>query len=141
MGLAFGAGHSNMSFELTAPILVVDDDARQVEMIRAMLDRFGFENVDYTVDCREAQELLQHATYELVISDLYMEPIGGLDLPRIVAETQRATRFLLITGSVSASTVAMLVGANDYLTKPFTPKALEAKLRSILAPQPRMAAA
>ena len=129
-----------MPVNLTASILVVDDDPKQVEMIRTMLDRFGFENVDYTVDCCEAQELLRDVTYDLVISDLYMEPIGGLELLRMVAQTQRTTRFLLITGSVSASTVAMLVGANDYLTKPFTPKELEAKLSLILAPERRMAA-
>ena len=122
-------------------ILVVDDDPTMGDMVVKMLSRLGFENVDLANTMVQAESLIRNETYQLVISDLYLKPGGGLELlSAIRSHAQNSeTSFLLMTGSVGGSVAATLCGANGYILKPFTHEQLKAKLERIGRPQIRVA--
>ena len=69
-----------MAFDLSMPILVVDDYATMIRIIRNLLKQIGFENVDDASDGSAALAKMQGKKYGLVISDWNMEPMTGYDL-------------------------------------------------------------
>jgi two-component system, chemotaxis family, chemotaxis protein CheY len=121
----------------TAPVLVVDDQPIMVDLTRRILSRLGFEEIDHEPDGEKALVRLRSREYQLVICDMHMTPITGLQLLRSVRQDKSldGTRFLLMTGSVEPSTVAAArqAGADAYLLKPFTPEQLKGKLESIFS--------
>ena len=122
-----------MSFDPKAPILVVDDDPMMLNLVSRFLARRGFERIDTAQQIDIAQKMVCRRGYQLVISDLFVEPGGGLALLYTIRSLARlrTTRFLLMTGSVGASFAAMLVGADGFIMKPFTEAQLENKLELI----------
>jgi len=117
-----------------APILVVDDEATIVEALQAVLTDEGFE-VDVAEDGEGAWELLDETAYGLVVLDLNLPDMGGLELFDRIREEELGCEVIIITGegSVDSAVQAMRNGAYDYLTKPLetdrlkalVPKALE----------------
>jgi CheY-like chemotaxis protein len=73
-----------MAFDLSMPILVVDDYNTMIRIIRNLLKQIGFENVDDASDGSAALTKMQGRKYGLVISDWNMEPMTGYDLLREV---------------------------------------------------------
>jgi two-component system chemotaxis response regulator CheY len=69
-----------MAFDLSMPILVVDDYSTMIRIIRNLLKQLGFENVDDASDGSAALAKMQTKRYGLVISDWNMEPMTGYDL-------------------------------------------------------------
>ncbi len=117
-----------------APILVVDDEETIVEALQAVLSEEGFE-VDVAEDGESAWEQLEEEAYGLVILDLKLPEMGGLELFEKIREEELGCEVIIITGqgSVDSAVQAMRNGAYDYLTKPLetdrlkalVPKALE----------------
>jgi DNA-binding NtrC family response regulator len=117
-----------------APILVVDDEEAIVEALQAVLSGEGFE-VDIAGDGESAWEHLQEDTYGLVILDLKLPDVDGLELFERMRDQDMGSEVIIITGkgSVDSAVEAMRNGAYDYLTKPLesdrlralVPKALE----------------
>ncbi len=101
-------------------ILVVDDDSSILEMIASSL-----ELERYSVDCasssKEALDLLEKTEYALVISDIYLDELTGLDLLRRLQRDRPEARLVLITAHATVETAVTAVqeGAFDYLSKPF----------------------
>jgi len=126
-----------MRVDHTAPVLVVDDQAIMVDLTRRILSRLGFEQIDQELDAEKALFKLRSREYQLVICDMHMQPITGLQLLRSVRQDKslEGTRFLLMTGSVEPSTVmaAKQAGADAYLLKPFTPEQLKGKVEEIFS--------
>lgn len=114
-------------------ILAVDDEYQ----VRETLARFLLVK-GYLVDAAEsgshALELIKKKTYDLVLSDMVMEDIDGIDLLREVKAQYPDTPFLLFTGYASLDTAieALRLGANDYLQKPFNYEELLLKVNSAL---------
>jgi two-component system chemotaxis response regulator CheY len=123
-------------FDFNQSILIVDDHQVMVDLIMRYVRKIGFTDVDHTVNGMQALRMLRDKRYGLVISDLQMEPLGGLQLLRSVRadEDLRHVRFLMATGDVEAAnvTAAKKLGVDSYLLKPFTRMQLEAKLHEIL---------
>jgi two-component system chemotaxis response regulator CheY len=123
-------------------ILIVDDEWMMVEVMTAILRKLRYEDVDFAADGMTALQMMQDKPYGLVISDVNMEPMGGLDLLRTVRADPglKATPFILTTASRAPDTVfaAKRLGADHYLLKPFTPKQLAEKIEIILRRTPRM---
>jgi two-component system, chemotaxis family, chemotaxis protein CheY len=119
------------------PVLVVDDQVVMGDLTRRLLARLGFENVEYTTDGHHALALLRDKKHKLVVSDLHMEAMGGIQLLRAVrADDQlKGTPFILMTGSVGISDVfaAKYAGTDAYLLKPFTKDQLRAKIHEALS--------
>ena len=119
----------------TKPVLVIDDHALTRDLLASILRKFGFD-VDLAADGTEALLKLEERRYALVISDLNMEPIDGLQIVHSVRrqEEYRQTPFLLMTASMATEKViaAKRAGVDAYILKPFTPQALMAKIQAAL---------
>ena len=119
------------------PLLVVDDQKMMVELAQRVLSRLGFENIDDASDGYQALTLLREKKHKLVISDLRMAAMGGIQLLKAVrADDQlKNTPFILMTGSLDVPNVlaAKYAGTDAYLLKPFTQDQLKAKLLEVLS--------
>lgn len=118
-----------------ARILIVDDSRVTRQIIRGMLERAGFANLDEAADGKEALGLLGRRSYALVISDWNMAPMSGLDLLTAMrsSSTLAAIPFIMATARSQKrfSDVARDRGATRYLEKPFSGETLIACLRSV----------
>ena len=125
-----------LSVDFVPTALVVDDQAMMVELISVMLRRIGFETVDGALGGPEALELLRSRRYGLIVSDLNMQPMTGLELLERVrgSEPGGDTPFLMTTASLNTAyaAAARSAGVTNYLLKPFTPDLLRAKVRATL---------
>ena len=131
-----------MAFDLSMPILVVDDYSTMIRIIRNLLKQIGFENVDEASDGSAALAKLQTKRYGLVISDWNMEPMTGYDLLKEVrADPNLATTpFIMITAESKTENViaAKKAGVNNYIVKPFNAATLKTKIEAVF---PDMASA
>jgi DNA-binding NtrC family response regulator len=101
-------------------LLVVDDEPGVLALVRRVAETEGFE----VLTCgggREAIEVAARRTPDLVLVDLRMPDVGGLDVVRAIREADPHARVVLMTGHASIDTAveAVKLGAADYLTKPF----------------------
>jgi len=101
-------------------ILVVEDDAVARDLLREILSAEGFE-VDAVDDGAPAVERAASGRYDLVVSDIRMERVGGMDVLRAFSERAPGTPVILITafGDVTGAMEAIGHGAYDYVSKPF----------------------
>lgn len=101
-------------------ILVVDDEESIREFLEIMLKKEGYE-VTLAEDGQKAKDLLTKKTFDMIISDLQMPNVTGIELLKHVKESYPDTVFMLITafGTTETAVEAMKMGAYDYLTKPF----------------------
>ncbi len=100
-------------------ILVIDDDPSNREAISLLLNSSGYQ-VQSAASGEEALELLQKNSFEVILTDLFLPGISGIDILKRVKEDAPSSSVILITGKASAETAveAMKSGAFDYLTKP-----------------------
>ena len=102
-------------------ILVVDDSGTTLEVLQRNLTAAGY-RVFTAAGVAEAVEILEGAALDLVITDLKMPKISGLDLVRHVRENFKDTEVMMITGypSIEGAVNAIKTGAEEFLAKPFT---------------------
>ncbi|TFG56206.1 MAG: response regulator, partial [Candidatus Aminicenantes bacterium] len=108
-----------------AKILVVDDEMGIREGCRRVLAEEGFD-IDLAEDGTIGLLRVQEKAYDLILVDLMMPGIGGLDLIKKIHEIDPEIILVVITGYATIETAveATKRGAYDYLPKPFTPEAL-----------------
>jgi len=101
-------------------ILVVDDEESIREFLEIMLKKEGYE-VTLAEDGQKAKELLAKKTFDMIISDLQMPHVTGIELLKHVKDTSPEIVFMMITafGTTETAVEAMKMGAYDYITKPF----------------------
>lgn len=124
-----------------AHILVVDDFDVVRREVKLLLKKIGFLNVDTAEDGTEAfAKLHETKDYALVISDLTMNQMGGLDLLRSIRADRRlqALRFIMVTGHNEPAHViaAKKAGVNGYVVKPFNADTLRQRVEAALGPIP-----
>ncbi|HNT86471.1 MAG TPA: sigma-54 dependent transcriptional regulator [Candidatus Hydrogenedentes bacterium] len=114
-------------------ILVVDDSAPTLEVLQRNLSADGYK-VFTAPNVASAVALLESNKVDLVITDLKMPKIGGMDLVRHVRENFRDTEVMMITGypSIEGAVEAIKTGAEEYLAKPFTDEELSAAVQRAL---------
>jgi len=118
-----------------APILVVDDDAKIVRLVRTYLERDGF-TVVTAADGPAALEAIETHQPALVVLDLMLPELDGRAVIRAVRRDEEAARTPILVLSARSSTIDRIAGledgADDYLPKPFSPAELVLRVKSIL---------
>ncbi|MFC1888855.1 sigma-54-dependent transcriptional regulator [Thermodesulfobacteriota bacterium] len=114
-------------------ILIVDDVPTTIEVIQRNLSSEGYQVL--TASCAiDAINILESTPIDLVVTDLKMPKVSGLDLIRHVRENYKGTEVMMITGyaTVEGAVEAVKTGAEEYLTKPFTDEELLSSVRRAL---------
>ena len=113
-------------------VLVVDDDAKTVELVKLYLDRDGYQ-VLTAYDGVEALRLAREGYPDLIVLDLMLPDIDGLEICRTLRRESDVPIIMLTARTTDRDKLAGLdLGADDYVTKPFSPKELAARVRAVL---------
>ena len=114
-------------------VLIVDDDAAMCEMLRGALQRRGFDAAS-RASPGEALEALEVEPWDVVITDLNMRGMSGIDLCQRVAQTRADVPVIVVTafGSLETAIAAIRAGAWDYVTKPFEMDAIAVAIERAL---------
>jgi DNA-binding response OmpR family regulator len=113
-------------------ILVVDDDRKTAELIRLYLERDRY-RVVVAHDGRQALELARAKIPDLVVLDLMLPEVDGLDVCKILQLESRVPIIMLTARTTEEDKLTGLdLGVDDYITKPFSPRELVARVRAVL---------
>jgi DNA-binding response OmpR family regulator len=113
-------------------VLVVDDEPIVREVVARYLKREGYRTLE-AADGHRARELVEQGTPDLVVLDLMIPGTDGLALCRwIRSSSQLPVIMLTARGEEVDRIVGLELGADDYVTKPFSPRELVARVRSVL---------
>jgi len=128
---------------VSAKILVVDDEEDIVDLISYNLEKEGF-TVIKAYDGGKALELLKTQNFGLVILDLMLPSINGLEICRIIRRTKELESLPIIMLTAKTDNVDRILGlemgADDYITKPFHVRELIARIRAVLRRSERLPA-
>lgn len=117
---------------IVTKILVVDDEKSIVELIRGYLEREGFE-VFAAFDGPAALECVRELAPELVVLDVMLPGLDGIEVCRQLRQFSDAYVLMLTARAEEVERiVGLTIGADDYLTKPFSPRELVARVRAML---------
>ncbi len=114
-------------------ILVVEDDPRLGPSLKKGLERNHYA-VDLAIDGEEALLFGQTVPYDLIVLDVLLPGLNGFEVCRQLRREKRTMPILLLTalGEVDHRVTGLDMGADDYLTKPFAFRELEARIRALL---------
>jgi len=115
-------------------ILVCEDDYMMTKAIGYKLSKDGYE-VDLASDGNQASEKIRSNSYDIIITDLLMPYVGGLELiNKIRNEMSLNTPIIVLSQLGNEETVlqAFKLGADDYVTKPFSPNELSIRVKKLL---------
>lgn len=121
-----GSGH------VTARVLVAEDDHKQAHLLRVYLEREGH-SVLVVGDGRSALDRCRAYRPDLIVLDVMMPAIDGLDVCRILrAESDVPILLLTARTTEEDKLLGLDLGADDYVTKPYSPRELAARVRALL---------
>ena len=122
-----------MYIDSTPRILVIDDELLICQNCVRVLSKMEYE-VEYALNGYDALKMVEKKGFDVIITDLKMSGLGGMEVLRRVKEGHPDTIVIVITGyaSVSSAVEVMKTGAFDYLPKPFTPNELRAVVRQAM---------
>jgi DNA-binding response OmpR family regulator len=113
-------------------VLVVDDDVKTVELVKLYLTRDGY-RVFCAYDGLEALRLARESHPDLIVLDLMLPGMDGLEVCRTLREESEVPIIMLTARTMDQDKLAGLdLGADDYVTKPFSPRELAARVRAVL---------
>jgi DNA-binding response OmpR family regulator len=113
-------------------VLVVDDDTKTVELVKLYLNRDGY-RVFTAGDGNEALRLARENHPDLIVLDLMLPGTSGLEVCRILREESDVPIIMLTALTTDEDRLKGLdLGADDYVTKPFSPRELAARVRAVL---------
>ena len=124
------------SSDKTAKIMIVDDEPLNVMTFRQHLKMAGYENFVTTSDSREALHLIRHERPDVLLLDIRMPEISGLDILRVIGldPVLQHIPVLILTAAVDPATrkQALDLGASDFLQKPIEPNELLPRVRNAI---------
>lgn len=112
-------------------VLIVEDDLDIATLIKVNLAELGL-NIEHIVDGREALEAALNNSYSLVLLDVMLPSLSGLDICRQLREHKPEQAIVMLTAKNSETdrVLGLELGADDYLSKPFSIRELQARVRS-----------
>jgi DNA-binding response OmpR family regulator len=117
-------------------ILIVEDDPKTAASIKLYLEHAGFET-ETASDGRKALDLFCGCGYDLIILDLMLPKINGLELCRLLRSDSAVPIIMLTARTTEEDKLRGLeLGADDYVSKPFSPRELVARVRAVLRRAP-----
>lgn len=117
---------------MSRSILVVDDDKKIVQLVSLYLRREGYRILP-AFDGQEALELARSQQPDLIVLDLFLPELDGADVCRLLRAESRVPIIMLTARATDDDKLLGLdLGADDYLTKPFNPRELAARVRAVL---------
>ena len=121
--------------EFGGKILIADDEMTMRDALELTLGRMGFA-VDVAANGMEASKMLLPGRYQMLVTDVKMPKMNGIDLLKIARESCPQMPVLVITGygTITNAVEAMKYGASDYIVKPFPAETLEDAIRKNLLP-------
>ena len=117
---------------MTKTILVVDDEKRIISLLKAYLEQQGF-LVTTALNGKDAIYIARHEKPDLIILDIMMPEMDGYEFMR-QHRKERETPIILLTAKVDEDdkVIGLELGADDYVTKPFSPRELTSRIRAVL---------
>ncbi|AUS08236.1 DNA-binding response regulator [Laceyella sacchari] len=114
-------------------ILVVDDEASIVKLVQFNLEKEGFQ-VDVAYDGEMALDMMKNGFPDLLILDLMLPKLDGLEVCRRLRQEKKHIPILMLTAKTDEfdKVLGLELGADDYMTKPFSPRELTARVKAIL---------
>jgi phosphate regulon transcriptional regulator PhoB len=116
-------------------IIVVDDEVDLIELLSYNLKKEGF-LVDAASDGEQALAKIREGKYDLVILDLMLPGIQGMEICRLIRNDPKTARLPIIMLTAKGEEVDRIIGlemgADDYMTKPFSPRELVARVKAVL---------
>ncbi|MFD1067420.1 response regulator transcription factor [Oceanobacillus locisalsi] len=114
-------------------ILIVDDEQSIVTLLKYNIENAGF-TTDVAYDGEEAYEKASSNRYELIILDLMLPKLDGIEVCRKLRKNDMDTPILMLTAKDEEidKILGLELGADDYLTKPFSPKEVVARVKAII---------
>ncbi len=113
-------------------ILVVDDERRMVGFIRLNLEQDGFEVIE-AYNGTQALERLRDSLPDLILLDVMMPDIDGFEVLRMIREISQVPVIMLTAkGEENDKVKGLELGADDYVTKPFSPRELVSRVKAVL---------
>jgi len=117
---------------MSKKILVVDDEPQIVRVLKGYLEAAGFQVIT-AYDGTEALAAFRHTAPDLVVLDLMLPEVDGLDVARAVRR-ESDVPLIMLTARVDEADrlIGLELGADDYVTKPFSPREVVARVRAVL---------
>lgn len=113
-------------------VLIVEDDHKTADIVRLYLERDGYD-VTCSDDGKKGLEAVRHSPPDLVVLDLLLPGMSGLDVCRAIRSDFDLPIIVLTALSTEQDKLDGLdLGADDYITKPFSPRELAARVRAVL---------
>jgi len=113
-------------------VLVVDDDVKTVELVKLYLNRDGY-RVMTAYDGNEALRLAREGHPDIIVLDLMLPGVDGLEVCRILRDESDVPIIMLTARTTDEDKLTGLgLGADDYVSKPFSPRELAARVRAVL---------
>ena len=113
-------------------VLVVDDEPKLVDVVRAYLEQDGYPVVTAS-DGREALDRFHQARPGLIILDVMLPELDGLEVCRRIRQESSVPIIMLTARAEEVDElIGLELGADDYITKPFSPRAILARVRAVL---------
>lgn len=114
-------------------LLIVDDEPAILHMLTTILTKEGFRSIDTAESAEEALALSKQTAYDLILLDVMLPERSGFDICPLIRETTDASIFFLTARSSDLDKLSgFAVGADDYITKPFNPLEVAARVKAHL---------
>ena len=125
-----------MSLLAQLKILAVDDTTTSRMLLRDSLETIGFRNIAVAADGEQAMQMMMTTPSHLIISDMNMPKMDGLQLLKAIRTFKPTSKvpFIILTGNADKNVLieGRKLGLNNYLNKPFTPADLKKALQAIV---------
>lgn len=129
----YSVNRNNAAMSVKPKILIVDDEPLIRDALSFKLKKEGYD-VDTAEDGEKAIDKIDAEKYEVIISDIMMPFVSGFELVKILKEKGNEAPVLMLTSLNSETAVlkAFDLGADDYMTKPFSPNELSVRIKKLI---------